>query len=86
MLDQLLDGFILRETKAGVLQDWEKARKSEAGSMNGLVADRAAELGLDTPASRAIIELARRVETGDLQPESANLELLLELEARYRTG
>lgn len=28
MLDQLLEGFILRETKAGVLQDWEKGRKS----------------------------------------------------------
>ena len=86
LLDRLLDGFILRETRAGMLQDWEKGRKSEAGSMNGLVAGKAVELGLDTPASRAIIELARRVETGDLQPEPANLELLVELEARNRTG
>ncbi len=86
MLDQLLEGFILRETKAGVLQDWEKARKSEAGSMNGLIADKAAELGLDAPASRAVTALAERVETGTLQPEPANLGLLLELEARNRGG
>ena len=84
MLDQLLEGFIARETRAGVLQDWEKGRESEAGSMNGLVAGKAAELGIDAPASRAVIELARRVESGNLQPEPANLGLLLELEARNR--
>lgn len=54
--------------------------------LNGLVADRAAESDLDAPASRAIIELARRVEARGLQPESANLEFLLEIEARYRAG
>ncbi len=84
MLDQLFDRFILRETKAWVLQDWEKSRKSEAGSMSGLVADTAAELGLDTPARQAIVQLARRVETGAMQPEPVNLDLLLELEAQYR--
>jgi len=86
MLDQLLDGFILRETKAGVLQDWEKGRKSEAESMNGLVARRAAEIGKSAPACRAVWELARRVEAGTLTPEPHNLTRLLELEAIFSGG
>ena len=84
MLDQLLEGFILRETKAGVLQDWEKERKSEANDMNGLVADKAASMGMNAPASRAVKELARQVEVGTVQPKPDNLNLLLSLEARYR--
>ncbi|MCY3873049.1 MAG: hypothetical protein OXF88_02000 [Rhodobacteraceae bacterium] len=83
MLDQLLDGFILRETRAGVLQDWEKGRQSEAGDMNGLVERRAAEHGLSAPACRAVAELSRRIETGSLKPGPENLELLLELEHKF---
>ena len=83
MLDQLLEGFILRETKAGVLQDWEKGRKSEAGDMNGLVARRAAERGMAAPACRAVAELSRRVEAGELKPQPENLRLLLDLERQH---
>ncbi len=84
MLDRLLEGFVLRATKAGVLQDWEKRRRSEAGDMNGLVADKATTLGIAVPASRAIVELAREVESGRLRPEPENLARLLELETRFR--
>ncbi len=83
MLDQLLDGFILRETKAGVLQDWEKGRRSEAGEMNGLVARRAEEHGLVAPACRAVAELSRRIEAGSLSPRAENFGLLIELERQY---
>ena len=83
MLDQLLDGFILRESKTGVLQDWEKGRQSEASDMNGLVARRAAEHGLSAPACRAVAELSPRVETWSLEPGPENLELLLELEHKF---
>ena len=82
MLDQLLDGFILRETKAGVLQDWEMGRKSEASSMNGLVASWAAELGLNAPTCRAVTELALWIEAGTLEPDPSNLLILLELESK----
>lgn len=85
MLDQLLEGFILRETKAGVLQDWEKKRRSEANDMNGLVADKAASLGMNAPASRAVKELAAQVEIGALQPNPDNLGLLLSFEERFRS-
>lgn len=83
MLDQLLDGFVRRETKAGVLQDWEKGRRSEAGSMNGLVAQRAAEIGHPARASRAVWELAQRIEAGMLKPQPSNLQLLFELERQF---
>lgn len=83
LLDQLLEGFITRDTKAGVLQDWEKKRKSEAGEMNGLVARKAAELGMNAPASRAVWECARRVEAGKLSPAPENFQLLLELEQHF---
>ena len=55
MLDQLLDGFILRETKAGVLQDWKRPQE-RSQSMNSLVARRAAEIGKSAPACRAVWE------------------------------
>ena len=83
MLDQLLEGFILRETKAGVLQDWEKGRKSEAGEMNGAVARRAAKLGLNAPACRAVAKMSDMVETGEIRPQPENLQRLLKLEQEF---
>ncbi len=83
MLDQLLEGFILRETKAGVLQDWEKGRQSEAGAMNGAVAHRAAELGLQAPACRAVTKMSEMVERGEIKPQPENLRRMLELEQKF---
>ena len=76
LLDRLMGGFILPDTKGVVLQDWDKGRKSELENMNGHVADRAREAGLAAPASEAVCEVARRIERGELRPGRENLALL----------
>lgn len=76
LLDTLLEGFVLPETKTTVLQDWIKGRHSEVDDLNGLVVSQARELGLDAPVNAAIVELAHRIEKGELKPDPGNLDLL----------
>lgn len=78
LLDTLLEGFVLPETKTTVLQDWVKGRRSEVGDINGNVVSLGAENGVATPVNRAVVEVARRIEAGELSPHPDNLELLLE--------
>ena len=79
MLDKLLSGFVLPNTKGVVLQDWEKGRKSELEDLTGHVALKARELGKTAPACEAVVELARRIERGELEPGVENLALLNDL-------
>jgi 2-dehydropantoate 2-reductase len=84
MLDVLMAGFTLPTTKTTILHDWMKSRHSEVDDINGLVADEAMRLGGKTPVNAAIVELAHRVEKGELKPEPANLALLQGLIARQQ--
>lgn len=79
LLDTLLSGFVLPDTKTTVLQDWIKGRQSEVDDLNGLVTTEATRLGHMTPVNAAITEIAHRIEKGSLKPEPANLGLLQEL-------
>ena len=67
---------MLPETKTTVLQDWIKGRHSEVDDLNGLVVSQARQLGLDAPVNAAIVELAHRIEKGELKPDPGNLDLL----------
>lgn len=82
LLETLYAGFVLPTTTTTVLQDWRRGRRSEAEQLNGLVARRAAELGIPAPANQALIEVARRIERGELDPDPANAELLFRLARR----
>lgn len=82
LLDTLLAGFVLPETKTTVLQDWMKGRHSEVDDLNGLVAAEAAQVGRKAPVNAAITEIAHRIETGELEPGPANLDILKEMVAR----
>lgn len=82
LLDALYAGFVLPSTTTTVLHDWRKGRRSEAEQLNGLVAQRGAELGIATPANDALIEVARRIERGVLAPHPSNADLLLALASR----
>ena len=82
LLDALYEGFVLPSTTTTVLHDWRKGRRSEAEQLNGLVAQRGAELGVATPANDALIEVARRIERGEISPHPSNAELMLGLAAR----
>ena len=86
MLDRLMEGFILPDTRGVVLQDWEKGRKSELDNLNGHVARTAREAGIAAPACEAVSEIARRIERGELEPGVENLALLNDLARRYVRG
>lgn len=79
LLDVLLAGFVLPDTKTTVLQDWMKGRHSEVDDINGLVVAEATRLGGAAPVNAAVVELARRIERGELEPGPQNLDLLLSM-------
>lgn len=76
LLDTLLAGFVLPDTKTTVLQDWIKGRHSEVDDINGLVSEEAARNGGAAPVNNAVAEIARRIERGELEPGPENLALL----------
>ena len=80
LFDLLLTDFALPTTKATVLQDWMKGRRSEVDQINGLVVG---VLGAEAaPVNAAAVEIAHRIEQGRLTPGPANLALFAELAAR----
>ena len=83
MIDCGYKNFIIDETKAGILQDWEKGRRSEAWNMNGHVVDKADNLNMNAPVSKAIINLTQRIENHELKPDPKNLTLLNDLIKSY---
>ncbi|MFB2585229.1 ketopantoate reductase family protein [Herbiconiux liukaitaii] len=79
LLDTLLGGFGMPDSKTTVLQDWMKGRRSEVGELNGLVASTLRAQGGRAPVNEAVVELAGRIERGELEPGLHNLPTLLEL-------
>jgi 2-dehydropantoate 2-reductase len=82
LLDTLLEGFVLPNTKTTVLQDWIKGRHSEVDELNGLVVAERQKRGAAAPVNQAVVEVARRIERGELKPGAENLELLRALAMR----
>ena len=82
LLDTLLAGFVLPHTKTTVLQDWMKGRHSEVDDLNGLVVAAHSQQGGSAPVNAAVVELAHKIERGELKAGPENLPLLLELAAK----
>ena len=80
LLDTLLGGFVMPDSKTTILQDWMKGRRSEVDDINGLVAETHRRLGSRAPANEAVVEVAHRIENDELKPGVENLDLLIELE------
>jgi 2-dehydropantoate 2-reductase len=77
LLDVLYEGFVLPSTTTTVLHDWSKGRRSEVDDINGAVV---AQLGTDAaPVNAAVIEMAHRIERGDLDPKLSNYAELASL-------
>lgn len=77
MLDALYEGFVLPNTLTTVLQDWGNGRRSEVDELNGTVV---AAVGPEAaPVNAAVVEVAHRIERGELEPGPANYGLLAEL-------
>lgn len=86
MLDVLIERFCLPHTTSTILHDWRKGRHSEVDDINGLVVAERERRGETAPANAAIVEVAHRIERGELEPGAENLELLLELAGAAATS
>jgi 2-dehydropantoate 2-reductase len=81
LLDTLYARFVLEHTTTTILHDWRKGRHSEIDDLNGAVVATAERHELHAPVNAAVVELAHRIERGELAPDPANGELLAELVA-----
>ena len=79
LLDAVLAGWSLEDTRVAVLQDWVKGRRAEGEEINGLVVAERERLGGDAPVNRRLVEIARRIEAGQLQLSVDNSQLLSNL-------
>jgi 2-dehydropantoate 2-reductase len=78
LLEKLMDKLnrdIGPRARDCVLQDHLKGRYSEVDLINGLVVEESERLGRAAPANAAIVEITRRIQSGTLKPDPANLEL-----------
>lgn len=82
LIDKVLTSFNPDGLKVTVLQDWIKGRRGEVAEINGLVCELGALHGVATPANAITVEIARRIESGELDRGTANAALLLPALAR----
>lgn len=76
LLETVVGDYASPDTRTTVLQDWMKGRRAEANEVNGLVVDELKKVGRAAPANELVVELARRVESGDLSIGRRNAELM----------
>jgi 2-dehydropantoate 2-reductase len=76
LLDALYEGFVLPTTTTTILHDWRKGRRSEVDDINGRVV---AQLGDQAPVNAAVVEMAHRIERGELEPAITNYAELAQL-------
>ena len=81
LLGEVLTKYSLPDTRTTSLQDWMKGRHSEMNEVNGLVVDVLARVGQPAPYNAHTMDLARRVEAGDLERSPDNLERLIDVPA-----
>jgi len=77
LLDAVLTQFSRPDTRTTVLQDWDKKRHSEVDEVNGLVVDEQARLGGSAPFNALTVELAHRIERGELDAKPENVDLMV---------
>jgi 2-dehydropantoate 2-reductase len=58
-----------------VAQDYVKGRYTEVDMINGLVVEESKRRGIPAPANAAMVEIARRIHSGALKPDPANLDI-----------
>lgn len=77
LFEIVLTTYSLPDTKTTSLQDWLKGRRSEVAEINGRVVAELAAVDQPAPFNQLVVELAARVEAGELEATPANAELLL---------
>lgn len=79
LLDAVLTGWTLPDTKVTVLQDWLKGRRAEVDDINGRVVREQAALGGAVPVNAGLVDIAHRIERGELEADVSNADLLRSL-------
>jgi 2-dehydropantoate 2-reductase len=82
LLGRVLSDYSFPDTLTTVLQDWRKGRRAEVAEVNGLAVDVLRAHGQAAPANERTVELARRIESGALEAQPSNVDLLLAVAAR----
>lgn len=77
LFEQVIAHFTFPNTLTTVLQDWRKGRRAEIHEINGLVVREGARLGISTPANSITLDIAQKIESGELQASPSNRELIL---------
>ena len=76
LLDAVLSDWTLPDTRVTVLQDWDKSRRAEVDDINGLVVREQERLGGAVPVNAGLVEIAHRIERGELAADVSNADLL----------
>lgn len=75
LFEKLMDDFVLETTRSTVLQDWIRGRHSEVDEIHGAVV--AALPEGEAVVNAAMVEVAHRIERGELERKRANIEIVL---------
>lgn len=63
-------------SRPSLLQDVMKSRRTEVDYLNGHVIKKGEDIGVPTPMNRAIVDLMKKLERGEIKPAPSNLEKL----------
>jgi 2-dehydropantoate 2-reductase len=61
------------------LQDHLKGRLSEVDLINGMIVEEGGKRGIPTPANETLVEMTRRIYSGELKPDAANFRIAIDL-------
>ena len=89
-VDALAEGGALEEVESRMIeggkeigvgrpslaQDVMKSRRTEVEHLNGYVARKGSEVGVETPVNEGVVAVTKRVESGELAPSMDNLRLV----------
>jgi 2-dehydropantoate 2-reductase len=81
LLDAVLSDWTLPDTRVTVLQDWDKGRRAEVDAINGLVVREQQRLGgagstNGVPVNAGLVEIAHKIERGEIEADPSNADLL----------
>jgi len=77
VLDAIMSGWALEDTRVALLQDWMKGRRGEGEDISGYVVRQQQRLGGHAPVNELLVELSGQIERGELKPGPENAELLI---------
>lgn len=79
LFNAVLNEWTLPDTKVAVLQDWQKGRRGEVDDINGLVVRAQAEIGGQAPVNTGLVDIAHRIESGELTADPSNADMVVSL-------